>query len=142
LLLGCGTAEHERARKWVRHSCTRERLRTTNVRLIAATLVRTFKGLANFDSEMQRFESWRLSQRVRLQLVKSKPPTWFRPSHDVGTERARARCARRYSTTRLAEAAGEVGARTTSIAIPNLIPKCGGSNPAAPTGQSVSNCHI
>jgi hypothetical protein len=27
----------------------------------------------------------------------------------------------------------------TSIAIPDLIPRCGGSSPAAPTSQSVSN---
>jgi len=37
----------------------------TNVRLIAAILVRIFKGLANFDSEMQRFESRRPSHAAR-----------------------------------------------------------------------------
>jgi hypothetical protein len=29
----------------------------------------------------------------------------------------------------------------TSIAIPDLIPRCGGSSPATPTGQSVSNAY-
>ena len=66
-MLVCGTAENERSRKTgaaLVHA--RKRL---GARLIAAILVRIFKGLANSDSEMRRLESCHLRRPVHLQRV-------------------------------------------------------------------------